>query len=145
MKKSDFSTTLTVSKTPQEAFNAINNVRGWWSSGLEGSSTKLNDEFTYRYKDMHSSKQKLVEVIPGKKVVWLVSDSMLSFVKNKKEWDGTRVSFEIGEKNGKTEIVFTHHGLTPANECFEACSGGWSHYVHQSLLPLINEGQGNPD
>src|ERR1700750_3103387 len=105
MKKSDFSTILTVNKTPQEVFNAINNVRGWWSSGLEGSSTKLNDEFTYRYKDMHSSKQKLIEVIPGKKVVWLVSDSMLSFVKNKKEWDGTRVSFEIGEKNGKTEIV----------------------------------------
>lgn len=145
MRKSDFTTTLTVSKTPVEVFNAINNVRAWWSTSLEGSSAKLHDEFLYRYKDMHASRQKLVEVIPGKKVVWLVSDSMLSFVSHTNEWDGTRISFDIAEKNGKTEVVFTHHGLTPASECFEACSGGWSHYVHQSLLPLINEGQGNPD
>jgi uncharacterized protein YndB with AHSA1/START domain len=145
MRTSDFTITLTVNKTPEEVFNAVTNVRAWWSSSLEGGSAKLNDEFLYRYKDMHASRQKLVEVIPGKKVVWLVSDSMLSFVSHKNEWDGTRISFDIAPKNGKTELVFTHHGLTSESECFEACSGGWNHYVHQSLLPLITEGQGNPD
>jgi uncharacterized protein YndB with AHSA1/START domain len=143
--KSDFKIVLNVTKTPEEVFDAVTNVRGWWSTSLKGSSAKLNDEFLYRYKDMHTSKQKLVEVIPGKKVVWLVSDSKLSFVEHKNEWDGTRISFDITPKNGKTELVFTHQGLTPESECFEACSGGWNHYVHQSLLPLITEGEGNPD
>jgi hypothetical protein len=143
--KSDFKIVLNVNKTPEEVFDAVNNVRGWWSTSLKGSSAMLNDEFLYRYKDMHTSKQKLVEVIPGKKVVWLVSDSRLSFVEHKNEWDGTRISFDITSKNGKTELVFTHQGLTPESECFEACSGGWNHYVHQSLLPLITKGEGNPD
>jgi len=35
---------------------------------FEGYTEKLGDEFTYQYKDVHCSKQKLTEVIPGKKV-----------------------------------------------------------------------------
>ena len=70
-RKQDQSLTyaFTVDQTPQEVFAAINNVRGWWSGepGVEGSTAKLGDEFTYRYKDIHCSKQKITEFIPGKK------------------------------------------------------------------------------
>lgn len=145
MANNDLTISLTVNKSAAEVFDAINNVRGWWSSTLEGNSSALNDEFIYRYKDMHRSKQKLVELVPNKKIVWQVSDSMLSFIKVQDEWDGTSISFNISEKDGKTEILFVHHGLTPAVECFEACSGGWNHYLHKSLVPLINEGKGNPN
>jgi len=145
MKNEDFTTTMLVNASPAEAFKAINNVRGWWSSTLKGNTEKLNDEFHYQYKDMHSSTQKLVEVVPDKKVVWLVSDSMLSFIMQKDEWDGTTISFELSPKAEQTEIVFTHHGLVPSVECYDACYGGWSHYLHESLVPLINTGKGNPD
>src|SRR5208282_3000750 len=89
MKKRSFTTTISVDQTPNEAFAAINNVRGWWSGEIAGATDKLGAEFTYRYKDAHRSTQKVTELIPGKKVAWHVSDSHLSFVKDKSEWTGT--------------------------------------------------------
>jgi len=145
MSTTNFTTTLQVGQTPNEVFDAINNVRGWWSETVEGGTHQLNDEFIYRHKDLHYSKQKLIEVVPGKRVVWLVTDSQLNFIKDKKEWNGSQISFDISEKDGKTQIVFTHHGLVPEKECFTACFDGWSYYLHKSLLPLITKGKGQPD
>jgi hypothetical protein len=54
MKNPSFATTFSVGQTPEEAFNAINNVRGWWSEEIEGSTDTLGAEFTYRYKDVHT-------------------------------------------------------------------------------------------
>ena len=71
MPASDFTTALLVDQSPKEVFNAINNVRGWWSEEIEGGTEKLNDEFTYHYKDVHRCTMKLIEVIPDQKVVWL--------------------------------------------------------------------------
>lgn len=145
MTTTDFSITLQVDKTREEVFNAINNVRGWWSEMIEGGTEKLNDEFIYRHKELHYSKQRLIEVVPGQKVVWLVTDSSLNFINHKSEWTDTKISFEIIEKNNKTQIRFTHHGLVPECECYEACFNGWSYYINDSLLPLITTGKGQPD
>jgi len=81
MTTNDFTTTILVDQTPEEVFNAINNVRGWWSENIEGSTDQLNGEFDYHYKDVHLSKMKLIEVVPNKKVVWLVLDNHFSFIK----------------------------------------------------------------
>jgi len=145
MQNKDFTYTLTVSQTPQQAFDAINNVRGWWGETVEGGTEQPGDEFIYRHKDIHYSKQKLTEVVPGKRVVWLVTDSNLSFVKPHDEWTGTEISFDISLQGDQTQILFIHHGLTPVFECYSACSGGWTYYLQGSLLPLITEGVGKPD
>jgi len=140
----DYHTSIIVHATAQEAFDGINNVRGWWTENLEGSSEKPGDEFTVRFGDVHVSTQKLVEVIPDKKVVWLVTDSQLNFIKDKQEWTGTKISFEIVEKDNKTTIDFTHHGLVPGIECFNACSNAWGDYINNSLRSLVNTGKGQP-
>jgi|SRR6516164_5458911 hypothetical protein len=140
----DFTVDLEVAKTPRVVFAAINNVRGWWSKALEGHSQSLNDEFIYRHGEIHYSKQKLIEVVPDKKVVWLILDSRLNFIKHKSEWNGTKVSFEISKKGNNTMLQFTHQGLAPSLECFDACSGGWSYYLN-SLRNLIETGKGEPD
>jgi hypothetical protein len=144
MKEQDLTIAISVNATASEAFNRINSVTKWWTENLEGSSEKPGDEFTVRFGDVHVSTQKLVEVIAGKKVVWLVTHSQLNFIKDKQEWTGTKISFEIIEKNKKATIHFTHHGLVPKIECFDACSNAWGDYINNSLRSLINTGKGQP-
>ena len=145
MNDQNFTATFTVDQTPEEAFAAINNVRGWWSGEIEGSTDKLGDEFTYRYQDVHYSKQKITELIPGKRVGWLVLDSQLNFVNDKSEWNGTKITFEIAKKGDKTEVRFTHAGLVPDYECYGACSNAWGSYINGSLRSLITTGKGEPN
>jgi len=145
METTDFTTTLLVDQTPTEAFNAVNNVRGWWSEEIEGSTEKLNDEFKYHYEDVHRSHMKLIEVIPDKKVVWFVVDNYFKFTQDKSEWTGTKIIFEISRKDNKTQIRVTHVGLVPEYECFDVCSNAWTHYVQESLRGLITTGKGQPN
>lgn len=145
MDSKNFTTTIAVDQSPEEVFNAITNVRGWWSEELEGHSEKLNDEFTYHYKDVHRCKMKLIEVEPGKKIIWLVLDNYFSFTNDKSEWTGTKIIFDITEQDGKTKLRFTHQGLVPEYECYTACVNGWSQYIQKSLLSLITTGKGQPN
>ncbi|MBC7872044.1 MAG: SRPBCC domain-containing protein [Chitinophagaceae bacterium] len=145
MNNQSYTTTFTVDQTPEEVFAAINNVRGWWTGEIEGSTDKLDDEFTYRHPDVHYSKQKITELALGKKVVWLVVDAHLNFTKDKSEWKGTEITFEVSKNGDKTEIRFTHVGLVPEYECFDSCSNAWGFYINGSLRNLITTGQEQPN
>jgi hypothetical protein len=146
MKTRDYSVTIQVNASAPEAFKCINEVTKWWTENLQGSSKKLNDEFTVQFGDVHVSTQKIVELIPDKRVVWLVTDSKLNFIHDKQEWTGTRIRFEISEEGNKTDgfrtqVKFMHSAL---GECFDACSNAWVGYVKGSLLSLISTGKGKP-
>ena len=144
MNNKNFTTAFSVDQTPEEAFNAINDVRAWWKQDIMGTSRKLNDEFVARFGDVHYSKHKLTEVIPGKKVVWLITDSRLTFIKDEGEWIGHQIIFDITEQEGKTNVRFTQVGLVPGIECYKNCSNAWSGYINDSLRSLITTGKGQP-
>lgn len=142
MQNDNFTTTLLVDQSPEEVFDAIRNVRGWWSGlyseVISGNTEELNEEFTFRAGGgAHYSRQKIVETIPGKKIVWLVTDSELRGLEKKDEWTGTKITFDISKQGEKTRLVFSHVGLVPAVECYDSCSPAWSQYVQERLLPLI--------
>ncbi|MES2654081.1 MAG: SRPBCC domain-containing protein [Bacteroidota bacterium] len=145
MSNQNYTTSFLVDQSPQEVFNAINNVRGWWSEQIEGSTNKPDAEFNYHYQDIHICKMKIVEFIPNQKVVWLAMENYFNFTKDKTEWKDTKISFEIAKQGNKTQLVFTHIGLIPAYECYNICSDAWGNYINGSLKSLIETGKGKPN
>jgi hypothetical protein len=161
----DYSTSFAVEQSPAEVYGAILNVRGWWTGQIEGRADEVGAEFAYRHLPQHYSLQRVVELEPGRRVVWQVVDSKLAFVSEPSEWTGSRIVFDIlpaADGNGTeharaiasdpdhlhplgSELRFTHVGLLPDVECFGACSTAWRHYINGSLHSLITTGEGLPD
>ena len=144
MGKKDFQTTIELEKPSRDVFKAITDdlVKWWGGEDLTGSTTKLNDEFVIHHPGAHYSKQKLVEIIPDKKVVWLITESELSWLeKDKHEWTNTKLIFEITVEGDKTLLHFTHEGLVPEKECYERCAHeGWVVVINERLFNFINTG-----
>ena len=145
MKKTDFTTSIVVDKSPKEVYEAINNVRGWWSEEIEGPTDTLNKEWFYHYKDIHLCKMKVVELEPKKRVVWEVVENSFNFVKDQNEWVGNHLIFDIQEEGGKTKLTFTQVGLTSVYECYTVCQEAWTNYINNSLYKLITTGKGDPN
>lgn len=143
MGNQDFSTTEVVKQPPGDVFKTLLNVRAWWSGlydeSFEGNSEKVGDEFSFRAGGgAHYSKQKLVELVPDKKVKWLVTEADLTFVDKTDEWKGTTIEFDLAGQDGGTQITFTHHGLVPQFECYDGCAPAWQLYIHQQLVNALN-------
>lgn len=134
MENKDFQYSLITSKKQNEVFAYLINPNNWWvglfGETIEGNSKDINDEFSFRAGDgVHYSNQKLVELETDKKIIWLVTESNLSFLKNTNEWAGTQICFDIEQESNMTKITFTHKGLTPQFECYGGCSSAWTQYL----------------
>jgi hypothetical protein len=161
MSNQNFTTTLLVDESPSEVYKAIMNPRAWWSEEIEGETSKAGDIFDYHFEDIHRVKMRLTESVADKRVVWLVLENYFKpgifdkatgghakqdgFENDKAEWVDTHVVFDITKENGKTRLHFTHDGLVPDYECYDACVNGWSHYIQESLHKLITTGIGQPN
>jgi len=141
----NYTTSFTVKNSPEEVFNAITRVRDWWSRDIICGTAKQGDEFVFEVPDVHKSVQKLMEVVPGKRVVWLVTEANMTFIKKADEWTGTKVIFDITEENDGTKLTFTHEGLVPEAECYKFCTPAWEQYIDGSLKKLITTGKGAPN
>jgi hypothetical protein len=140
----DHNISFAVDQSPKEAFDAIVNVRGWWGEDVQGRTSYVGDEFTYRVEGVHYCKLRVTELVANEKISWLVLENNMGFVEDQTEWVGTTISFEIGRENGQTEVRFTHIGLQSHFECFDVCSAAWGSLMHTSLPSLISTGTGKP-
>lgn len=136
MPTQNFSYTFTTSKPIDKVFNILSDPKKWWyglhDEIITGKSERLNDIFIFDAGNgVHHTKQKLIEVIPDKKIVWEVTDSKLTFASKTDEWTGTKIGFDISTKDSHTQVVFTHNGLTPEFECYEGCSSAWTQYLEK--------------
>jgi hypothetical protein len=136
MAANNFQFSFNSSKNEKEVYYLLLNVKEWWSGlfneKIIGAFKKIGDEFTFNAGDgIHYSNQKIIELIPNQKIVWLVTESNLSFLNNTNEWANTRICFDIAKKGNLVNIVFTHEGLIPDIECYNQCTNAWTQYLHK--------------
>lgn len=145
MSDTNYHYDLTVQATPEEVYEAITRVNDWWTIHTEGNTGSVGDEFTVQFGDVHLTKQRITEAIPGKRIVWRVTESHLPWLKDHEEWKGTKLVFTITVAGDGANLSFTHIGLTPQVECYEQCEKGWDFFLGTSLHQLITTGVGQPD
>ncbi len=137
-----FTYSFNTAKSPEEVFNLLLDPNKWWFGFYEetitGKSTKISDEFSFLAGDgVHFTKQRLIELVPHSKIVWLVFESNLTFINDPKEWINTKIRFDISSQGEKTKVTFTHKGLVPRFECYNDCSNAWTGYM-ESLENTLN-------
>jgi hypothetical protein len=142
MEKNDFNCSITAKISASEAIKNISNVSAWWGVAFTGSAEKQNDEFTVKMGGDSFFNFTVTELIPGKRVVWLVTDCYMPWYSDKTEWTNTKLIFDVVEDDGVTALRFTHEGLTPNVECYKDCEPGWTHWIRTSLFSYITTGEG---
>jgi hypothetical protein len=142
MEKNDFNTSISADITAEEAIRKINKVPEWWGINFSGSAEKQNDKFVVKMGGDSFFNFNVTELIPGKRVVWLITDCNMPWYTNKKEWADTKLIFDVMENNGVTTLHFMHEGLTPDVECWKDCEPGWTHWIKTSLFSYFTTGKG---
>ena len=142
MEKNNFSSSISAKISANEAIKKISNVQDWWGVTFTGSAEKQNDKFTVKMGGDSFFNFTVTELIPGKRVIWLVTDCNMPWYSDKKEWANTKLIFDLAENAGVTELTFTHEGLTPEVECYKDCELGWTHWIQTSLFSYLTNGKG---
>lgn len=135
---------FTVDRTAEQVFDAINTPRIWWNELIEGSAAAVGDEFGFDMPGIHRTRMRVTEADPARRVVWHVLENHFSFVQDQNEWLGTDVIFDIDTTDHGTIVRLTHVGLVPEFECYEVCSGAWTHHLNAGLRALLTTGNPAP-
>ena len=149
MNDHSFTTTLAVEATPDEAYAAINDVRGWWSQDVDGRTDAVGATFAFRGnhegRNVHRAQIEVTELVPDERVVWHVVDNWMGFIEDQSEWKDTRIVFEISPTGRR---VRRSASATSASyrryECYDVCFNAWTFFLQDSLRALITTGQGDP-
>ncbi len=142
MEKQNFTSSTSAKISADEAIKKISNVPGWWGITFSGNSEKQNDQFIVKMGGDSFFNITVTELIPGKRLVWLVTDCHMPWYADKTEWTNTKMIFDLTENDGVTTVNFTHDGLTPDVDCYKDCVPGWTHWIKTSLFSYFTTGEG---
>lgn len=145
MSERDYTTTVELEATPEEAYRGVVDVRGWWNEAVEGPTHTAGESFVFEVPGIHRSRILVTDLEPGRLVAWRVLENWMAFVADQREWVDSEIRFEIEAAPGGGSVLrFTHVGLTPIEECYELCSNAWGHFITTSLKQRIETGTGMP-
>jgi uncharacterized protein YndB with AHSA1/START domain len=115
-----------------EALTAVERLAAWWTSDASGDDGTL----MFRFGEVGGFDMKVLDLQPGKRVLWEVIDGP-------PEWIGTRVSFDLTQDGEWTIVLFEHARWREPVEFMNHCSTKWAIFL-MSLKALVETGTGAP-
>ncbi|UUP19804.1 SRPBCC family protein [Nitratireductor thuwali] len=124
------------SASPNDAYKALTTIEGlsdWWTRDTQGQN-KVGEVISFRFGSNGGFDMKVLELDPGRRVLWQVTDGPA-------EWIGTKVSFDIKQDGDYTIVLFKHQGWKEPVEFMHHCSTKWGTFL-MSLKSLLETGKG---
>ena len=126
------------SSSPNDAYKALTTIDGlsrWWTNDTQGEN-EVGGVIKFLFKPRGFFDMKVLELDPGKRVLWEVVDGP-------EEWIGTRVSFDLKQEDNWTILLFKHQGWKEPVEFMHHCSTKWATFL-LSLKDWLERKEGRP-
>jgi uncharacterized protein YndB with AHSA1/START domain len=118
------------------ALTTAEGLAGWWTTNTQGHGSDLGGVLQFRF-GAGGFDMKVLELDPGKRVLWEVVDGP-------EEWIGTHVGWDLDQADDYAIVLFKHEGWKEPVEFMHHCSTKWAVFL-MSLKSLIETGKGAPD
>ena len=132
-----------IKSSVDEVYKALSTREGgaaWWTTNTQGDG-KIGGVLAFRFSaggvEIGGFDMKVIELQPGKRVLWQVVDGPA-------EWIGTKVSFDLKQSGDHAIVLFKHQGWKEPVEFMHHCSTKWAMYL-MSLKSLMETGKGSPN
>jgi uncharacterized protein YndB with AHSA1/START domain len=128
---------LVIKTNPQKVYDAITTQQGlesWWCKQATAKpEVGFVNVFVFGQVRIEL---KILELVANKTVKW-------ECVNQLDEWIGTRIDFDLEEKDGNTVLRFNHEGWKAVTDTFAMCNYDWARFL-ASLKSLCEAGTGTP-
>jgi uncharacterized protein YndB with AHSA1/START domain len=117
----------------EEAITTASGLSSWWTRG----ATVDGDRLSFTFEKGFNPVMRVEQREPGKLVAWAPESGA-------DPWMGITIRFELGERDGKTAILFRHRYANDLpDEVFGVFNFNWAYYL-ESLRLLCETGSGKP-
>ena len=127
-----------IKSSSDETYRALTTREGlsaWWTKNTQGEA-KVGGVLQFRFGAAGGFDMKILDLHPGKRVLWQVVDGP-------EEWIGTKISWELKRDGDYTIVLFKHQGWKEPVEFMHHCSTKWALFL-MSLKALVETGKGAP-
>ena len=118
-----------------KALTTLDGLSGWWTTTTLGEADKVGGVIEFRF-PAGGFDMKVLELEPGKRVLWEV-------IEGPPEWVGTKVSFDIQQEGDWAIVRFKHLNWKEPVDFMHHCSTKWAVFL-LSLKSLLETGAGAP-
>jgi hypothetical protein len=109
---------INIERPPDEVFLLVNSGRGfarWWAEDVfDDTGTEVSLGFFARTTIYHLRRE---EIVSDSRALWKCDTG--------KEWEGTRLVFELAPSGKNTVVKFTHQDWQNETEYFRSCNTAW--------------------